>query len=1383
MKRFFCSIIGLGIAWATFATDSLSVKYLGIEHGLSNNAVTCIYQDHNGFMWFGTYDGLNKYDGYTFKVYRNAIGDGKSLIGNHIYSIASDSKNHIWAGTTVGLCVFNPITSRFSIPRYKAYHSDSLLVIKEDVRHLEQVGDIIFAGTSRNGVLVFEETSQVGRQVLINNNANYAVTAINHDALHKIVWVLADGTGLYKYDFTLKKLVLENSQVKSATKITARDDHNLWVINDYGLFTYNLLTKTLSQNYFSNSTRVTDIEKDQSGNWWITTDGKGVWLLSGTDNRPRPYVSKSAAINSNAVYDIFQDAEGRKWIGTLRGGINILEPKEGTFTKISYNSPQGDATNDFILSFCEDEDQNIWIGTDGAGLQYWNRRKNTFEKYSNALGNTLTSNFVTCITRDFSNIIWVGTYFGGINRFDKQHKTFKHYTCYNDVTRQAENNIWIIYEDSKKRLWASATNNGSLYLYNRLNEKFELFDNYLVNLQALAEDRKGDLWGGNYSNLIRIDTEKKRHKNYEIGYPVRSIYDDTRGNMWLGTDGGGLILFNRNDGSSKRYTSNDGLPSNTILRILEDKSANLWLSTYNGLCRFNTTTRAFKNYTPSDGLQSNQFSFNAALATRSGEFFFGGIKGFNVFYPDSIYDRKNIPPVFLTDLYINNKAIREDDSYLVGINTEKVTEISVPFDKSLITIDFTAIDYFTADKIKYAYYLKGWDKSWSLTNDIRRANYSKLLEGNYVFYVKVLNANGEWGKEVALLHINVLPPWYRTWWAYTILFLTASLLIYLYLAYRSRQTKLKYEVQLARLNAKNEKIEREKSEALLAMEKAEKEKKESELHAQKIILEKEKTISENRQSFFTNITHEFRTPLTMIINPVKDMLQNENEAAAKEELGIVHRNARRLLSLVDQLLLFKKTESDTGPLEVAQFNFYQLCHETWLYFVQQAKARNLNYIFNCPDETLELYGDKEKLEIVFYNLLSNALKYTPEKGNVSFTVASAGDAITIKISDSGTGIPKHVGNRLFEKYYRVSENDSPAKPGFGIGLYLAKEFIDKHKGQISYTSQPGEGTVFTVQLQRGKAHLGEVEVLQSHKKDHTLLDEIAAGDAAVQPEEKITTDGMELVVSDKPSILITDDNAQMRSYLVQVFQNSFIVHEAGSAEEGLKMAKELQPDIIISDVVMNDMTGIDFCRTLKESPVLNHIPFILITGSFSPESKLKGIEYGADDYITKPFEKNMLVARVQSLIRNQQNLQKYFYNEITHQENSLNITGEYKDFLDNCIAVVEKHLDDDDFNIQAMAREIGMSHSNLYKKIKTISGQSANAFIRFIRLRKAAEMFINTNYNINETAFYVGIKDIKYFREQFTKTFGLKPSEYIEKYRKTLGKNYKLNEKVIKEKK
>ncbi|MGF2412006.1 MAG: hybrid sensor histidine kinase/response regulator transcription factor, partial [Ferruginibacter sp.] len=1164
--------------------------------------------------------------------------------------------------------------------------------------------------------------------------------------------------GLYQFDLGTEKMIAVNTTIKVANCMEPDKEGNIWMGSDKGLHKFNIASGSYT-NYYAvapgklNSPQVISLCFDDKENLWIGTDGGGVNILdkaTHTFSYILPDEGKNK-LTSESVYSIIKDKESRIWIGTLKGGCNIIDEQQSRFRTVAYNPlAKNTLPSNFIYSFCEDRENNVLIGTDGGGLSIWNRKTNVFSNYKYIAGNahSLSHNSVTSIKQDYTGDTWVATFGGGINKFNKATNSFQHYSCINDSTGYENVNVWLLYEDSKRTLWATTFSNGKLYRLNRTANKFEVVSQQLNNLVAITEDSEGNLWAGNSNQLIKIDTLNRQHAFYEMGKPVRAIYEDRKHNFWLGGEGGGLILFDRKQGKIiQRFSDADGLCNNAVLNIKEDKEGNLWLSTFNGLSKFDPVKKLFKNFYQSDGLQSNQFSYNAALQLSNGEMLFGGISGFNIFSPENITVRKYMPPLFITGILINNKPVAEVSEFITKADNAQIGELKIPYNEAVLSLRFNALEYSSPEKILYAYYLDGWDKGWNYTGNVRNINYNNLREGSYTLRIKNTNSNGEWNASETVLKIIILPPWYRSWWAYLIYLAAAAAVIYGYYRYRTQQSKLQYKIKLAQLTA-----------------------------------EKEKAINENRQSFFTNITHEFRTPLTLIINPIKDILQKENDAAEKKELNFVYRNARRLLSLVDQLLLFRKTETDTGPLQIAQFNFYQLCHETFLYFIQQAKAKHIDYSFECDDNGLQIFGDKEKLDIVFYNLLSNAFKYTADRGKIIFRVIETPNTIEAAIIDNGQGIPQHIGEKLFEKYYRVNEKDKPVKPGFGIGLYLVKQFIDKHKGHISYSSNAGEGTSFYISLYKGSLHFGDVEIHENETGGQHLLDEIVAGNEPDDTILKTTTDGLESVISEKPSILITDDNAQMRSYLAQVFQQVFIVHEANSGEEGLKIAKEFQPDIIISDVVMQDMSGIDFCKAVKESATLNHIPFILITGSFSPESKLKGIENGADDYITKPFEKDMLVARVQSLIRKQQNLQKYFYDEITHQKNTLNISSEYKDFLEKCIAVVEKHLDDEEFNIQILAREIGMSHSSLYKKIKAISGQSANAFIRFIRLRKAAEMFINTNHNINETAFYVGIKDIKYFREQFFKTFGLKPSEYIEKYRKALGKNYKLNEKVVKDK-
>lgn len=1343
------------------ASDSLAISHLSIQNGLSNNSVRCIYQDKKGFIWFGTYDGLNRYDGSEFKVFRNKIGDSNSLSHNYIYTIHEDNVSNLWVGTGQGISIYNNNTARFSSAWFLQYRSQQpeKMLFNANVISSDEAGNV-FIGTNGWGLVVKRAGEKIARQIPLQTG-NETVAGGNVRCITvagKKVWLFILDRGLFQYDMATEKIIPVNTEVKIANSMLADDKGNFWMGTEKGLYQYSIAANKYTRYYSDangqlSQSNIISLCFDSKKNLWIGTDGGGINILQQETGAIKYIMPEEGSnkLSSESVYSILADKEGRLWIGTIKGGCNIIDENKNSFLTVKHNPfTSNSIPGNFIYSFCEAKDGTVFIGTDGSGLSIWNRTGNSFKNYkhSTAAPQSLSHNVVTGILEDFTGTVWVATFGGGINKYNKNNGSFKHYSCINDSLGAENKNVWLLYEDKERTLWVTTFSNGKLYRYNRSKDKFEVFSQQFNNLISITEDSKGNLWAGNSQQLIKIDKTGGGHSIYEIGKPVRAIYEDSKHNFWLGAESGGLILFDRLTGKIiHQYSDAEGLCNNSVLNIKEDNNGNLWLSTFNGLSKFDPVKKIFKNFYQSDGLQSNQFSYNAALRLHNGAMLFGGINGFNIFYPANIKLRNYMPPVYITDILVNNKSVSQLNEFIINAANDELEELRIPYNQAVLSLRFNALEYSSPEKISYAYYLEGWDKGWNYSGNIRNINYNNISEGNYTLHIKNTNSNGEWNEKEKVLKITILPPWYRSWWAYIIYLLLGAGITYLIYRYRAQQAKLKYEIKISQLNA-----------------------------------EKEKEINESRQSFFTNITHEFRTPLTLIINPVKDILQKEKDSGEKEELNFVYRNARRLLSLVDQLLLFKKTESDTGPLQVSKFNFYQLCHETWLYFTQQARSKNIEYIFDCPNQQLEMVGDKEKLEIIFYNLLSNALKYTQDKGKIVFAVTESVNTVDIAITDNGPGIPAHIGNRLFEKYYRVNEKGTPVKPGFGIGLYLVKEFVEKHKGHINYSSREGEGTVFNISLHKGSSHFGDAEIAAETKTGHELLDEIIAGEDVLVQEKKSTTDGMESVVSEKNSILITDDNAQMRSYLVQVFQKSFIVHEAGSAEEGLKIAKELHPDIIISDVVMQEMSGIDFCKAVKSTPALNHIPFILITGSFSPESKLKGIEYGADDYITKPFEKNMLVARVQSLIRNQQNLQQYFYNEITHQEHTLNITGEYKEFLEKCIAVVEKHLDDDDFNIQLLAREIGMSHSNLYKKIKTISGQSANAFIRFIRLRKAAEMFIDTNYNINETAFYVGIKDIKYFREQFTKTFGLKPSEYIEKYRKTLGKNYKLNEKVIREK-
>jgi len=1338
------------------ASDYTPLDYLGIEHGLSNNAVVSVFQDAYGFMWFGTYNGLNRFDGYTFKVFRNKLNDSTSLANNWVVAIQEDNKHNIWVGTKQGLSLYNIVQARFSSVYFKPFGKEKNEKLNSAINGLERDGSgNIFIASAGKGLIIHNPENGTTRQVPLfkGKELNLHVQAVRMDT-QKRIWLFIQAYGLCLYDYKTESIKVINSAITAGKCLQPDHAGNVWMGTETGLYQYNTVTKKVNgyfeSNGFLSANNIHGLSVDRAGVLWISTDGGGVTIYNPKNGNLKYLLPgrEKGALTSGAVNTVFEDKDGRKWIGTLRGGLNILDESKNRFKTISHNPAiKNSLLSNFILSFCEDETGNVWIGTDGEGISYWNRKSNTFTNYTHSHSNpsSLSNNNVANILRDFKNEIWIATYGGGVNKFNKSSGTFQYYPCYNPATKNTDRNAWGLFQDRQNNLWVGTCTGGGFYRLNREKNSFELVDRHLGDVIAFAQDSKGTLWAGTFSKLIKVGLNGKKHTTYPIGRAVRSIYEDKRGNFWVGTEGGGLLLFDRKTGNYKTFTETDGLPGNAILNILEDNSGNLWISTFDGLSRFNPAKGEFKNFYESDGLQSNQFNYDAALKLRSGEFLFGGIKGFNVFYPEDIKPFGNKPKLLITGLRTNNIPYEQDDSFEDKTNTYDVEEITLPYDKAVLSVDFAALEYSSPDKIMYSYFLEGWDNTWNNSGKTRVANYSKLREGNYKLHIKSTNAEGAWLNNERILKVRVLPPWWRSWWAYLLYTALASAALYTYTIYQRRQTELNYQVQLANLK-----------------------------------IEQEKELNEKKLSFFTHISHEFRTPLTLIINPIKEFLNSSYSYVDPKELIVVYRNARRLLSLVDQLLLFRK--SDAEDLKIVKFNLVTFCKEVYLCFSQQAKSRNIQFQFNCLKDEMEIYADKEKIEIALFNLISNAFKYTPGGGSIVLSIQEHEKEVEIHVSDTGPGITAEAGDKLFDKFYQVFDRESSSKAGFGIGLYLVKKFMDSHHGSVSYTSKIGEGTDFKLVLLKGKEHFDPRVIYHEVSQAPVFLDELVE-DAPFQSEaaaESVEEDSSFEFVSEKSTILIVDDNQEIRNYIKQLFKQSYTLFEAASGEEGLEVALKQIPDIIITDVVMKELSGVELCTKIKEEPALSHIPVILLTSSSSAEVKLKGIEGGADDFITKPFDKDILIARVSNLLKSRNNLQKYFFNEITLKSDDSKVSGEYKEFLEKCIAITEKHLNNADFNIKTLADEIGTSHSALYKKVKSISGKSINEFIRYIRLRKAAELFANSDCNVNEAAFSVGFSDIKYFREQFSKLFGMKPSEYIKKYRKPFNKAYKLNEKIKK---
>ncbi|MBZ4192201.1 hybrid sensor histidine kinase/response regulator transcription factor [Niabella beijingensis] len=1342
MRLVLLFVVVVSFSCSRLSAENIRVQNIGISEGLSNNSATSIIQDKFGFIWVGTFDGLNRYDGFEFKVYRNKWHDSTSLINNHIVTLGV-SKEGIWAGSLKGVSFFNYAQQAFQSFNYRPFNTDKIHKLEARCNELFISDDTVFLGTDDKGLLILEPGNKWFSQITFNNAADYNVQGICE--YNGTLYLFIKNAGLCSLDRKTRKIKLVSNSITDGGKLLSVPGRNIiYIGSQNGLFQYYFPSDKIGASSYNTKMpvrNITGLLLSRDGRLWVSTDGGGVAVFN-TNNNQVDYVTAgnaSGTLKSGTVYAVFEDRESRSWFATLRGGIGVADNKKPLFESIKKDPfNKNSLVSNFTLSFGEDAGHNIWIGTDGGGLSLWDPVRNRFSNFVHDAADpgSLGSNFVVSVLSDYKNRLWVATFGGGLQLMDRSSGKFVNYPCYNPVMNKYDINFWKLFQDREHRLWAGATRGGAMYQFNESADKWELFDSRLTNIHAIHQDEDGDLWAGNYKELIQVDIKGMQHLRYPVEYPILCIYADSKNRIWLGSEGGGLVLFNKSDHTFKHFTASDGLPGNTILNVLEDDAGDLWCSSYSGLSRFNPDKKAVKNYEVDDGLQSNEFNYNAALKLSNGELLFGGIDGFNKFNPQTIAGTsgEQLAPT-ITAIKINKTPIAQTSYRTEAMPVENMRFIKLPFKDANIDISFVTIAFSSPGKIQYAYFLEGWDRSWNYTRS-RTLTYNNLSEGAYTLYIKSTNASGEWSSTITTLKIIVLPPWYRSWWAWLLYAGIAVAVLYAYLKYKTNRQKLKYEVQLARVTAQNE-----------------------------------KELSERKASFFTNITHEFRTLLTLIINPINELMHNSNEDENPVEIKVAYNNSRRMLRLVDQLLLFRKANADATDLTIGNYKIYDLCRSVFDSFYYQAKVKKIRYELYCTNKEITIFADAEKIEIAVFNLISNALKYTPEGGTVTLDISDEVHSVTIAISDSGPGFDKNIGGKLFNQYYQVKTLESKTKPGFGIGLYLVKNFIDLHKGKLHYETEIGKGTTFYIRLFRGKAHFPANLAVTEDEPEKQIVNEIIAAEVELPltgPASKLDE-----VVSEKKTVLIVDDDEKLAQYVESIFLPAYNVTIAQNGTDAYNLALSILPDIIITDLNMHgDLNGYDLCVKLKANDRVKHIPVILLTGEDAAEMRLNCIKSGAEDYILKPFEKQLLIAKVNNLVASKAHLQQYFLNHVTLKENNLNVLESEKLFLDQCMEVVEKHLYDEQFAINLLAREMGKSHSALYKKIKQLSGHTVSSFVRMIRLRKAAEILINTNCNVSEAATEAGFNDIKHFRTQFAKLFNCTPSEYIKKYRRQFQKTY-----------
>ncbi|MCX2473509.1 response regulator [Pedobacter sp. MC2016-05] len=1322
------------------------IKSYTIADGLPSKNTTATLQDKRGFIWIGTQNGLCRFDGFTFKIYSSAQRDKNSLTNNYVNALCEDRQGKIWVATMDGLNLFDPLSETFERFYHEVKNPGSLSNNKVWSLLCDNAG-VIWVGTDDglNKYKPHQKKFRIYRQDPSRKGsmAGKSVNAIIEDSHHNI-WLGSWSAGLSRFNPQTESFTnFPQPRIKGEKNpndiwsLCVASNGNIWVGTYWsGLFSFDLATEKFSKIESPGSRKnsvfsISIVDKSSI----LIGENSGFYLYDIILKR----WTRIGKIENYANGRSYKDQQGNIWINAVDGIYLIIDQPHKFLLK-----PLPLSTG--VVSSIISDHTNTWIGADN-GLIRIDQKTGRLNIFTKSQGNGgLKSNIITKLYKDSKGVLWVLTE-NGFYSFNEHTNLFTNHHHHSTQGNLYNEDVFRDILELEKDVYVLATDAG-IKIYHRTTEHFDHFHNESGNSSSinnnhtykLCKSADGKIWIGTYGGGVNVfdrTTGKFESITTENGLSSNVINDilrDSKKNIWISTTDG-LNQYNANKRLLRTFSNKDGFASNVFKDIEEDYLGTLWVITESGISSLDPSSGVVSNFDDTDG-----FSVNSVLQRRDNLIVAAGSKGYFSFDPKRIQLNKPNPVVFLTDFQILNKSVLPSKNGPLKDNILIAKEVSLDYDQSIFSLEFVAPEYKNPKKIKYAYRLSGFDQRWNKVGNQRKATYTNLNPGLYRFEVTCYRDDKFSSNRITTLIIRINPPWYLTWWAYVIYAATGLFLCYLYITYRKKQVQLKYQIQMAHLES-----------------------------------EKEKEISERKSAFFTNISHEFRTPLTLIINPVKDLLNEDNHQVDNRSLNIVYRNAKRLLGLVDQLIRYSKAEAEEEQLTISKFDIVKFAREIFICFEHQATTNGITYQFESPSVPILIYADIEKMEIVIFNLLSNAFKFTPHGGSITLGINDADEYVSLIVQDSGCGIPLESQTKIFNRFYQESFKAGAFGGGFGIGLYLVKTFIEMHKGRVSCSSDGREGTIFRVEVLKGDAYIDPLLIAKEDSVNLGSIPKFNIYPAENYPKENLDIASLSSLIEERKTILIIDDNEEIANYLEDIFTDQYHILQAWNGESGLAIIRELLPDIVISDVMMGEMGGIELCRAVKEDESISHIPIVLLTASKSEEIKLKGIESGADDFFNKPFDKKLLIARVAGILKSKNSLQKYFYSEITLNTNSSKISSEYKEFLNNCISIVEKHMENADFSIKLLAEEIGMSRETLFKKIKSISGHSPTSFIRFIRLRKAAQIFITTDNTIRETMFIVGINDIKYFREQFRKIFEMNPSEYIKKYRKTFANNLSLN--------
>ncbi len=1351
------------------SSNDIKFKHLTIEDGLSQNYPMAITQDSRGFMWIGTLNGLNKYDGYSFTVFTHNPYDSTTISGNSVSVLFEDSRNLLWIGTynKGEINIMDTKTEQFkkihpSFPYVSCITEDKdsniWIGTLYDGIYMIKSSDIArstFSAVhySHNPDLTYSLSNNRVREIVVDDDNN--VWAANDSGLDK----LPAGSKKEIAHFTFPDSTEAHKINPGVQHILDNHDGTLCLFTSSGLIMFNR-SNGQYEIYFRKTDRYSfsyAAARDRNGNLWMSDYGKLV--LFNVNNKTYNYLSEYPDYPvQGGITSLYADMSGNIWMGSNAYGIYVYFPESERFKSFPYKKLL--ARNDqSIRTIFKDSQKNLWfIG--GAVLFRWNRQKDKLKAYDSPPYDDNTGyGRGYALMEDRKGYLWFDNHrgLGRINiKTDEPAAYISHPRRDTPVSGMLEDHsgtIWIAGSYYLSKLIDTGTGQSVSYMYN--------VDPALGGTTQMYEDKEGFIWLTSELGLIRFDKESGKftyfrnnpadknslYSNHTLCICPDPFSPDEK--LWVGTKGGGLNLFDKKTGNCKHFLKEDGLPDNVVYGVLADKQGNLWLSTNNGLSKYNPGTNQFINYDVYDGLQSNEFNTGSFFKSSSGELYFGGINGFNYFYPGSVANKDFNANIVFTDfkLFGNSVSASDTNSILSRVisDTHKIT---LAYNQDNFSLEFAILDYYAPAKNRFAYKLDGFNDNWIQLGAKREVTFTGLDPGKYTLKVIGTNSDGIWNKNAASLSIVITNPWWSSPWSYAIYLLLIIILLNTLRRYELNRQQWKHSLELETIESF-----------------------------------RYKELSEMKSRFFANISHEFRTPLTLILGPSEIIMNEAPNQHILKQAGSIRKNASRLLSLINQLLDLSRLESGKLELRTSRSNIVTFLKGLTMSFESIAEEKDITLKLEAEKNEVELYFDPEKLTKIVSNLLSNAFKFTPAGGEITVSVnechselpssssETSDGSVEIKVKDTGIGISEKDLPKLFDRFYQVDNSATREHEGTGIGLALVKELVELHYGTISVKSKPSEGTEFTICFAAGRKHLRDYEI---EKSPPPLVSE-----DAINPEKYLTSKSLEESVNeelsdDKNIILVVEDNTDMRDFIKDSLADDFRIEEASNGEQGVRKAEQIVPDLVISDIMMPRMDGYEMTRILKNDEKTSHIPVILLTAKSEQENRLEGLQTGADDYLTKPFDIKELQIRITNLIAVRKKLQEKYSGEIYQpvkkgiELNHLSpgtktrkLSDREEQFINKVKELVHNHLAEEGFSTAQFASEAGMSRVQLHRKLKALTGKSASSFVKSIRLAEARKMIEERKGNISEISYLVGFSSPQYFTRCFKEEYGLPPSDLI----------------------